>query len=143
MNETCFFFFLAFLASGFPSGAPTDACFSMIPRHMDPVTNNQVLSQNSNSSFDISVDKSNFEIGEAVKVTIYGPPFKGLFLVAVKDKSNNMPSGRFYHENDLVKTISCSNKNDGITHTSDKWKDSVEVKWYGPDHSNIDEIHFR
>lgn len=75
-------------------------------------------------------------------VTISGAPFKGFLIVAGEEGSKDWPTGQWYTENDAARPMFCSGKNDAITHTNSRWKDSITLLWYGPTHSTADMIQF-
>lgn len=75
-------------------------------------------------------------------VTISGAPFKGFLIVAGEEGSKDWPTGQWYTENDAARPMFCSGRNDAITHTNSRWKDSITLLWYGPTHSTADMIQF-
>lgn len=110
------------------TGAPLDACESMLPNH--PTFSPQL------SEPPIEVDYPVWSVfpGDKVEVTIRttGVPFRGFFIQA-RPLSEDTPIGRF-SSSDEVNAINCFGMiQSAATHTSSIPKSQVIVEWEAPD----------
>eukprot|EP00105_Crassostrea_gigas_P001211 XP_011413266.1 PREDICTED: putative defense protein 3 [Crassostrea gigas] len=146
MSKMCFVgLFILFLVKsteGYPDGAPERACFFMIPRHTHPQSGRPIFKQAGGTPYNITLSSLTYTPNRPLRVTISGAPFKGFLIVAGEEGSKDWPTGQWYTENDAARPMFCSGKNDAITHTNSRWKDSITLLWYGPTHSTADMIQF-
>lgn len=112
------------------SGAPTSACVTMQPGHIN------VTKQTIASPFSIDVDVSDYKPGTPIAVTIKGGDFKGILLQARKyDGSETVPIGTFSDLPNNTKTIQCTAADDSFTHANKEVKNEITVHWNPPSES--------
>lgn len=145
MNGVHFSFGIVLLA-GFiqckPNGAPPDSCFYMTPRHIHPHTYRKVFPTRAMGLYNITTSADVFRPDRPIRVTLWGPPFKGFMLVAAEEGAKDWPTGIFYSEDGAAKRLNCLGRGDTVTHHNNSYKDSVSVLWYGPETMMSEQIQF-
>ncbi|KAK3583791.1 hypothetical protein CHS0354_022834 [Potamilus streckersoni] len=141
-NSLILFGTLLSCVHGRPNGAPEDACFYMTPRHLHPHTSRKVFPQSGDGFYNITVSSNTFRPDRPIKVTLWGPPFKGFMMVAAEEGAIDWPTGIFYPENRDAKTLYCLDRGDTVTHSNNSYKTEVSVLWYGPENTNLDQVQF-
>ncbi|KAE8610491.1 hypothetical protein XENTR_v10012147 [Xenopus tropicalis] len=116
--------------TGYPSGKVTSACRSMRPDHGHAPQAEPIHS--------INVDKTIFNPGDRIKVTLSGSRFNG-FLVQARDVENLDGSavGSFALIDERVsQLLTCGGiQNSAVSHTSKERKLQVEFFWIAPANS--------
>ncbi|XP_074597934.1 ferric-chelate reductase 1-like [Brevipalpus obovatus] len=113
-------------SSSFPSGAPSDACSNLTPRHIGtkPRSGN-------NSPYSIHANYYSFghdaPSQDGIKVRIEGPPFRG-FLVTAVDANSGKRIGKFAKLQGTNTIEACS----GITHADRRSKRAATLLWLPP-----------
>ncbi|KAL4220782.1 DOMON domain-containing protein frrs1L [Mactra antiquata] len=125
-----------------PNGAPQDSCFYMTPRHIHPHTFRRVFPTKAMGLYNITTSADVFRPDRPIRVTLWGPPFKGFMLVAAEEGAKDWPAGIFYSEDGAAKRVSCLARGDTVTHQNSSYKDSVSVLWYGPENMMSEQIQF-
>lgn len=125
-----------------PNGAPTDSCFYMTPRHIHPHTFRRVFPTKAMGLYNITTSADVFRPDRPIRVTLWGPPFKGFLMVAAEEGAKDWPTGIFYSEDGAAKRISCLGRGDTVTHMNNSYKDSVSVLWYGPENMMSEQVQF-
>lgn len=118
------------------TGAPLEACDSMLPNHPPFVP------QLSEAPIDIIVSKWAIFPNEKINITILGNStivsnfqFRG-FLVLARPISDDTPIGRFYPA-DEVNAINCFGMiQSAATHTNPTLKTEIVLEWEAPDISD-------
>lgn len=125
-----------------PNGSPQDSCFYMTPRHIHPHTFRKVFPTKAMGLYNITTSADVFRPDRPIRVTLWGPPFKGFMLVAAEEGAKDWPAGIFYSEDGASKRLSCLGRGDTMTHQNSSYKDSVSVLWYGPENMMSEQIQF-
>lgn len=125
-----------------PNGAPQDSCFYMTPRHIHPHTNRKVFPTRAMGLYNITTSADVFRPDRPIRVTLWGPPFKGFMMVAAEEGAKDWPTGIFYSDDGSAKMLKCLANADTATHTNNSYKDSVSVLWYGPENIMSEQIQF-
>jgi hypothetical protein len=111
--------------TAFKSGAPEEACDSMIPDHHS-------TPQSTQSPYTITLNKSKVKAGDIVEVTLSGSDstkFKGYLIQA---RVGNTPIGKF-QKGPEIKLLNCgSGVGSAATHTNNKDKTSIKLTWMSP-----------
>ncbi|XP_075689277.1 putative ferric-chelate reductase 1 [Rhinoderma darwinii] len=116
--------------TGYPGGDVTVACSSMRPQHKHN-PQSQVI-------HNITVDKTMFNPGDQIKVTLSGPRFTGFFIQA--RNANNLDSdavGSFSLTDDQVsQVLKCGGVQDSaVSQTNKRRKEQVAFYWIAPSDS--------
>ncbi|CAF5040419.1 unnamed protein product [Rotaria sp. Silwood1] len=114
---------------GYPYGAPSSTCASMVPQH-------EVSSQPCSSNYIIESDKVQYSTSDTVHITVRGSTnydtFRGILLIA-KTKTNQKIIGTWSALGSDIQTLNCDRiDNTGITHNSASDKSSIEALWHPP-----------
>lgn len=125
-----------------PNGAPQDSCFYMTPRHIHPHTNRKVFPTRAMGLYNITTSADVFRPDRPIRVTLWGPPFKGFMMVAAEDGAKDWPTGIFYSDDGSAKMLKCLATADTVTHHNNSYKDSVSVLWYGPENMMSEQVQF-
>ncbi|XP_060567873.1 fibroin heavy chain-like isoform X2 [Ruditapes philippinarum] len=125
-----------------PNGAPQDSCFYMTPRHIHPHTYRRVFPTKAMGLYNITTSADVFRPDRPIRVTLWGPPFKGFMMVAAEEGAKDWPTGIFYSEDGAAKRLGCLARGDTVTHQNNSYKDSVSVLWYGPENMMSEQIQF-
>ncbi|XP_041447087.1 ferric-chelate reductase 1 S homeolog isoform X2 [Xenopus laevis] len=116
--------------TGYPNGKVTSACRSMRPDHGHTPQADPIHS--------INVDKTIFNPGDRIKVTLSGSRFDG-FLVEARDAENLNGSavGSFsLTDKRISQLLTCDGiQNSAVSHTSKERKLQVEFFWVAPANS--------
>ncbi|XP_038601516.1 ferric-chelate reductase 1 [Tachyglossus aculeatus] len=111
----------------YPNGKVTESCQSMTPEHGH--------SPQSDPVHKLTVDRTTFNPGGQIKVTLSGPPFRGFLLEARDAEKLDGPAvGSFSlidrHESQL---LSCDKVQDSaVSHTSGSKKAQIQAYWNAP-----------
>ncbi|XP_028312300.1 putative defense protein 3 [Gouania willdenowi] len=113
---------------GYPTGAHSDACGPMIPRHVG------AYPQHTPSPYSVLTNSKMFYPGYPVTVTIAGPQYRGLLLQARSHESNDA-LGSWQLPPPDTKFLNCSNNPHGaMTHSNPNLKGVTTVySWVPPD----------
>ncbi|XP_053379010.1 uncharacterized transmembrane protein DDB_G0289901-like isoform X2 [Mercenaria mercenaria] len=125
-----------------PNGSPKDSCFYMTPRHIHPHTYRRVFPTKAMGLYNITTSADVFRPDRPIRVTLWGPPFKGFMMVAAEEGAKDWPTGIFYSEDGGCKRLNCLARGDTVTHQNNSYKDSVSVLWYGPENMMSEQIQF-
>ncbi|XP_053325606.1 putative ferric-chelate reductase 1 [Spea bombifrons] len=114
--------------AGYPNGRVSVACESMLPQH-----GHEPQSQ---PEHNLTVDKTVFQPGDRIKVTLSGSRFNGFFIQA-RDAENldGNPVGSFSLIDDQIsQLLTCGGVTDSaVSQTSKSRKEKVEFYWVAPD----------
>ncbi|XP_052225138.1 uncharacterized PE-PGRS family protein PE_PGRS54-like [Dreissena polymorpha] len=130
------------VTQGRPNGAPKEACFYMTPRHLHPHTSRRVFPTQALGLYNITTSADVFRPDRPIRVTLWGPPFKGFMLIAAEEGSKDWPTGIFYSEDGMAQRMDCLGRGDTVTHQNNSYKDSVSVLWYGPESLTSEQVQF-
>ncbi|XP_052759730.1 uncharacterized protein LOC128202701 [Mya arenaria] len=125
-----------------PNGSPKNSCFYMTPRHIHPHTYRKVFPTKAMGLYNITTSADVFRPDRPIRVTLWGPPFKGFMMVAAEEGSKDWPTGIFYSDHGVANRMDCLSRGDTVTHLNNSYKDSVSVLWYGPESMNSEQIQF-
>ncbi|XP_056395482.1 putative defense protein 3 [Hyla sarda] len=111
----------------YPTGAPTSACETMMPRH------GSIVPQPNPSPYIMKINSSSYQSGRSIQVQIMGPPYKGLLLQA-RTQSNTVLYGTWLQPPQNTKILACPGNTLGaITHSNANLKDqSTTYIWMPP-----------
>ncbi|KAM8930630.1 putative ferric-chelate reductase 1 [Pelodytes ibericus] len=114
---------------GYPSGAISDACSTMLPIHGSSVPMNSV------APYTITVSKTSFNPLDIITVTLQANSsasgFKG-FLIQARSVGGNRIVGSFTVESQPAQTLSCNGPNSAVSHINNNVKTSIAVQWTAP-----------
>ncbi|XP_078620078.1 putative defense protein 3 [Branchiostoma floridae x Branchiostoma japonicum] len=110
------------------SGAPTSACTSMSPGHLNNGT--AVTAQSSASPYSIVVGDK-YTPGRTLSVQIVGPVFKG-FLLQARRPGMTSPVGTFSSPPTDTKAIQCTAADSSMTHANTNPKQNLTLTWTAP-----------
>ncbi|XP_067342901.1 putative ferric-chelate reductase 1 isoform X2 [Channa argus] len=109
----------------FPSGQVTASCDTMIPQHL-------ANAQSGTAPYSISLDRSTYNVGDQVKVTLKATgasDFEG-FLLKAQEVGGQSTVGTFTVSSSDSQTLACSQKpNSAVSHTKATSKMSIQVTW--------------
>lgn len=112
--------------TAFKAGAPDSVCDSMTPEHHS-------TPQTKPSPYTITPSKLKIKAGESLQVTLSGTDntkFRGYFIQA---RVGNTPIGKF-EKGPEINLVNCgSGVGSAATHTDNKDKDSITLKWTAPE----------
>lgn len=112
-----------------PTGAPLEACDSMLPSHLP------FSPQPSEPPVSVNITKWAIFPNERVEITIQadeGIQFRGFFVQA-RSLSDDIPIGRFTPRNE-VNAINCFGMiQSAATHTNSMPKSEIVLEWEAPD----------
>ncbi|XP_053325814.1 putative ferric-chelate reductase 1 isoform X2 [Spea bombifrons] len=121
---------------GYPNGAISDSCDTMLPRH-----GNNIL-QTSTPPYNISVSRTTFSPGDVITVTIQSSSsgFKG-FLLQARSVGGNRIVGSFTSTNGNSQQLNCGQPNTALSHTNNNIKTSITANWTAP--TGVGPLRFR
>ncbi|XP_022100364.1 putative defense protein 1 [Acanthaster planci] len=126
------------VADVFPSGAASQACVTMAPRHRSTTDPDLVIApQESISPYSIVAEGTTYTPGGTVSVSILAKTrditFQG-FLIQARTVGSPLPVGSFLAGTDgASKLLSCNATGDSITHTGPEEKQSgMSFTWQAP-----------
>lgn len=136
LSGIIFLLLLCFMlrTEAFPSGAPVEACESLLPRHVHTSPKNAT-----ESPFKFIASASRFypdSKRRKIKVQIKGAPFKGFFIVAL-DAETHQRLGSWM-ESRGMDVLPCS----GVTHSDGRPKLSATLVWEPPPEQKKGEVIF-
>lgn len=102
----------------------------------------KVFPTQANGLYNITTSADVFRPDRPLRVTLWGPPFKGFLLVAAEEGAKDWPTGVFYSDDGSAHRMSCLGQGDTATHVNSSYKDSVSVLWYGPDNMAVEQVQF-
>ncbi|XP_067140701.1 putative defense protein [Centruroides vittatus] len=130
------FLTLLLLATGcysFPTGAPTDSCSELLPKHPkrgpDGSPSSEIIEpQTSPSPFKLEAKVLKCDL---IEVTLSGDEFRGFILRPFDEDGKPLP-GKFSDASGL-QTINCGEEGDTATHTDRELKKDYNLQWNYPD----------
>ncbi|CAH1789511.1 unnamed protein product [Owenia fusiformis] len=122
-----------------PNGAPITACVNMHPNH-------GIGPQNSTSPFQVHSTLTKYKPNQRITVQLRGPrQFRGVLLQArVQSGNPTTPVGTFHMDGQPardLKTLTCTARDDAVTHSNRNLKGNIEVVWTAPNR-NFGNIQF-
>ncbi|XP_078068194.1 putative defense protein 3 [Mustelus asterias] len=125
------------LSKGFPSGAPSSVCESMMPRHSG------VMPQSNTAPYTIDTGVSTYQPGLPIQVQILGLQYRGFILEARKDRSST-PLGSWQDPPENTKLLQCfGNRGAAVTHSNTVPKNnSTTFVWIPPVSACPDAVTF-
>ncbi|XP_067904017.1 putative defense protein Hdd11 [Heterodontus francisci] len=116
------------LSRGFPNGAPSSVCESMMPRHSGAVP------QSNAAPYTIETEASTYQPGMPVQVRILGLQYQGFLLEARKDGSTS-PLGSWQDPPENTQLLQCfGNPGAAVTHSNTAPKnESTTFVWIPPE----------
>ncbi|XP_035660833.1 putative ferric-chelate reductase 1 [Branchiostoma floridae] len=115
---------------GFGSGAPSGACTTMQPGHLDS-NNATVSAQTSTSPYSIVPGATTYTAGGTVSVEIRGPVFRG-FLLQARRPGMTTPVGSFSDAPNNTKLTTCTTAASSMTHANTEAKENITLTWTAP-----------
>ncbi|XP_022101162.1 neurocan core protein-like [Acanthaster planci] len=117
-------------AYGYPSGAPSSACSSLTPGHMNSSSGQPIAPQTLQSPYVIKVQPTKYTPGQVITVTIESSiGFRGILLQARKGTT---PVGTWQVAADY-KHLNCNNSGDSLTHVNSSLKaGGTQFSWTAP-----------
>ncbi|ODM96840.1 putative ferric-chelate reductase 1 [Orchesella cincta] len=124
---------------GLKSGAPTDSCVEMSPKHPKSDGPGFYESQTAKSPFAIEIESASLLKGDKQVITLKSEGdnvdrlFRG-FLVQVREANGSTPVGVFYSCPMNTKPVPCTNGEDinTLTHTDGLQSNEVILEWIPP-----------
>lgn len=121
--------FATLYTQAYPSGAPTEACETLLPQHngTQPKTNPGIelyYTRNSDGNYTVSID------GQSTSFA----PFQG-FIIQARPASNPQlyeTFGRFETTLEKCQPMTCRTLNDTLTHTNNFLYLLIRFKWIPP-----------
>ncbi|XP_077295556.1 putative defense protein 3 [Arctopsyche grandis] len=123
---------IAFFATSslqYSTGAPSEACITMLPHH------GAAVPQSTLSPYSFTVSSSHVVQGSNVKVLISTHRYKyikGFILQARCALDQNRILGHWTNLSSFTKTTSCNSKDDTVTHVSNVNKQRLPFQWNAP-----------
>nr|XP_006818800.1 PREDICTED: flocculation protein FLO11-like [Saccoglossus kowalevskii] len=119
---------------GYPTGAPTSACETMIPGHV------RTSAQTIPAPYSIHLSSSMYSFDEPLIVTITGELYKGILLQA-RPVQQTTPYGTFLTPPRGLHSINCTNPLDSLTHSMSIFKKNTSFTWT-PSSNDVGDIEF-
>ncbi|PSN54265.1 putative defense protein 3 [Blattella germanica] len=136
MEFRCMFLaLLPALVSGFPDGAPVDACVK--PRPNQPYHGQAQSQPLDTSPYLVTASSYEYAPGSKITVTIKGDTFRGFFLQA-RDVAQNRWVGTFEEAPNTKGLPECA----AITHGDNKDKLQATVVWTAPEDTPGGQVFF-
>ncbi|XP_006822103.2 putative defense protein 1 [Saccoglossus kowalevskii] len=141
INAKCWCHVIVFLTlvavyvCGFGTGAPQNACGSMIPQHGEQSGTLEMQSMDT-CPYSLNVSRAEFEPGEEIYVEVTGDIFRGI-LVQAHEPQSDTPVGTFGPPPDGAQHLACSSERDSLTHTNSNLKTGITFTWIAPQAGSI------
>nr|XP_039252094.1 putative defense protein 3 [Styela clava] len=138
-------------AKALPNGAPTSACSTFMPRHVNRQSGGFLSSQSLVASpYSIVVSRTNFTRNTVIRVhisdnrtTLNG--YRGILLQArLNDSFSNGTQGSWMNPPQFTKLIRCNNRNDAVTHSEviNVKNETTVFEWRAPCDRDIGNVVF-
>ncbi|XP_067852850.1 putative defense protein Hdd11 [Heptranchias perlo] len=125
------------LSKGFPNGAPSSVCESMMPRHSG------VVPQSNTAPYTIDIGANVYQPGTPVQVQILGPQYRGFLMEARKDGGTS-PLGSWQDPPENTQLLQCfGNRRAAVTHSNTgPQNNSTTFVWIPPESACPNAVKF-